>query len=1123
MKILKLYFRNINSLRGAYEIDFTVPEYARGGLFAIVGPTGSGKSSILDAVSFALFGKTPRTENQVVTVDEDERKSLLLTRGEKSCEASVVFETPEGIWLSRCRMRHVKSSPRQVALLKLSSPDATDGELLTDKVTDWRRKIDELLGMSFTAFTRTVLLAQGAFGRFLQARPEARAEILEGITGSEIYAQIGAAVYRSYTEAQRAVDEKRRALEALEVLSPEEREKEEKIFAEHDDAVKRFREEEATLRAALAWHEAAERLAQRDAELRRIAEEDEEHRASVEAARARLAVAQRAEKGRSLLECWENALREEAIARRRVSSGEDDLRKSEETLETLHKTLAPAQEAFRNATSAHAAFLPTVEVWREKKGDFERRKTLLLSQKMSVQKAVEEAREARRALERTVSENQTTKERLAKIEENLAVTQILDGWTEVAEEVRRSVTDIREAANDVRRHEESLKKAEALLECARVTREKAQESLLKAQQEEQTTRQVLSRAVEQMAAACLGGNEPLEKMRLLTERIGAAQRLVDLAQDAPYVAKVGENEFARALRAQHERRRGSLSDAWPELAQCVDQDGEKSLATLRVEREALLADAQAFERTRDAESRARNAWTQAQANLGRRKDAVDAAQKAWKEANERATDGRRSLDSASQIRDDAFMRFERLTAPFVTRLPEFADERQKFPPQVVLDRLLALSDECERTRREKESLTARLDGVAKAEEALRTNAQRRENEAKALRETYDSAVEVYKAEFDAWKISWKEYSPETRLEDLEKERSRCSEEVVRLTERRIAETRKREEIWRRLDAERQSLSEAKERCTLAQNAWTSFLAASPFDGGEALRAATLSEEEEGTLMAQVEAAQRRCARMTNLASETVREREALRTMAGAETAARHPSDELTTRLTTLREEERALEARWGQSRELLRADDERLAKRKVFGQEVEELEAERLRRLALNELIGDATGKRFRTIAQGITFRVLIEAANRVLRMMKSRYALVAVGEPPLEIAVIDHDMADTVRSSSNLSGGESFIVSLALALGLSNLSGSRLRVETLFLDEGFGTLDEATLHTALGVLDDLRRMTGRLIGVISHVPAVKERIETQIVVTPERGRGVSRVEGPGVRRLPDENRACDE
>jgi exonuclease SbcC len=166
----------------------------------------------------------------------------------------------------------------------------------------------------------------------------------------------------------------------------------------------------------------------------------------------------------------------------------------------------------------------------------------------------------------------------------------------------------------------------------------------------------------------------------------------------------------------------------------------------------------------------------------------------------------------------------------------------------------------------------------------------------------------------------------------------------------------------------------------------------------------------------------------------------------------------------------------------------------------------------LHDLIGSADGKKFRNYAQGLTFDIMISHANRRLREMTDRYLLIRDETQPLELNVIDNYQAGEIRSTKNLSGGESFIASLALALGLSQMASRNVRVDSLFLDEGFGTLDDDTLETALETLAGLRQ-DGKLIGVISHVPALKERIGTQIQVIPESG-GRSRLSGPGCRRI---------
>ena len=167
---------------------------------------------------------------------------------------------------------------------------------------------------------------------------------------------------------------------------------------------------------------------------------------------------------------------------------------------------------------------------------------------------------------------------------------------------------------------------------------------------------------------------------------------------------------------------------------------------------------------------------------------------------------------------------------------------------------------------------------------------------------------------------------------------------------------------------------------------------------------------------------------------------------------------------------------------------------------------------ALHALIGSNDGKKFRNFAQGLTFELMTRHANQQLMKMTDRYLLIRDAVLPLEMNVIDNYQAGEIRSTKNLSGGESFIVSLALALGLSQMASRTVRVDSLFLDEGFGTLDEDTLETALATLAGLRQ-DGKLIGVISHVPALKERIGTQIQVIPETG-GQSILVGPGCGRI---------
>ena len=222
---------------------------------------------------------------------------------------------------------------------------------------------------------------------------------------------------------------------------------------------------------------------------------------------------------------------------------------------------------------------------------------------------------------------------------------------------------------------------------------------------------------------------------------------------------------------------------------------------------------------------------------------------------------------------------------------------------------------------------------------------------------------------------------------------------------------------------------------------------------------------------------------------------------------------------TLQARQEADEHTRQQHQQTLAANQHRLAEHKRASerlaaqqQAIAKQAAETRRWQNLHELIGAADGKKYRNYAQSLTFASVIAQANRQLVQLSDRYLLTADPARPLELNIIDNYQGGETRSAKNLSGGESFIVSLALALGLAQMSGENMQIDTLFLDEGFGTLDEETLDSALETLAQLRTH-GKHIGIISHVAALTERIATRIQITPQSG-GNSAISGPGCRRV---------
>ncbi|NTV50802.1 MAG: AAA family ATPase, partial [Geobacteraceae bacterium] len=262
MKVLRLSFKNLNSLAGVWEVDFRHPDYVSSGIFAITGPTGAGKSTILDAVCLALYGQTPRLGR--ITQSENE----IMSRQTGECFAEVEFETAMGRF--RCHWSQHRS--RKLADGQLQSPrheiaEAESGAILESKLRAVTDKVEEVTGMDFDRFTRSMLLAQGDFAAFLQARPDERAPILEQITGTAIYSRISIKVHERTTEERRRLGEMRAELDGIQLLSPEETEALQLERSELHQVERALAAEASMISSAQSW---LERIAALGDEIRQL-------------------------------------------------------------------------------------------------------------------------------------------------------------------------------------------------------------------------------------------------------------------------------------------------------------------------------------------------------------------------------------------------------------------------------------------------------------------------------------------------------------------------------------------------------------------------------------------------------------------------------------------------------------------------------------------------------------------------------------------------------------------------------------------------------------------------------------------------------------------------------------
>ncbi len=355
--------------------------------------------------------------------------------------------------------------------------------------------------------------------------------------------------------------------------------------------------------------------------------------------------------------------------------------------------------------------------------------------------------------------------------------------------------------------------------------------------------------------------------------------------------------------------------------------------------------------------------------------------------------------------------------------------------------------------------------------------------------------------------------------DIAKTRNKASSAQDH-AERNVNECKSRlqqtDTILSRLEAEIAQLNEQMREKELALTEATEHfsrqLASSPFDDEQAFSNALLDEDTRNTLLE----LQKRLTQQKQQADlkleNALATKQSLKAHANAaqwqSELEEHGAQWLDTKITQQAQQRDTLLSSLGQIEQQLSANNQACERQQQLVDEMAAFEAYYDDITYLHSLIGSASGDKFRRFAQGLTLDNLVQLANQQLNKLHGRYQLIRKENEGLGLSVLDTWQGDVVRDTKTLSGGESFLVSLALALALSDLVSHKTSIDSLFLDEGFGTLDAETLDVALDALDNLNA-SGKMIGVISHIEAMKERIPTQLKVIKRNGVGLSALEKP--------------
>ena len=978
MKILAIRGRNLASLEGEFEADFTSEPLLSAGIFAISGPTGAGKSTILDAMCLALFARTPRTdqakENNVKLRDVNEEvlpqsdPRFLLRRGTASGYAEVDFLALNGY---RYRSRWSVGRARDKENGRLQSPRVTLHNIDKEEEEQGTRselqaRVVELIGLTFEQFTRSVLLAQNDFSTFLKAEQGEKASLLEKLTGTELYSAISRTIFEKNAVAKEAYDKIQARIQGIELLTEEVEQELQARLKESETsllALEKAKAEQQTLQEAVKSTEqqiATRQTQQKDAaaklekatELLNAARKDYEQ-GLVEEQRSESefkALQQELQQARGL------DVRLDAAARS-VADTEIRLREALARKKEGEDKLKAAQTRQQQSTAEIARLSEWRERYRSKESIAEQLTALLLH--------LDAASAARQAIEKAGKTIATTKQTAERLVAQLATIR-------QAAETKRA--QLQKTEEIIVRSEKELKALDIAaldkqIESVRLERE----NLLIEQARQAASGDVLELRKKLQEGSpcpvCGSTHHPVVTHPAVTEvpKVIAALTLQLEQLNARKTAYAGSEKQLNQLRQQLLQLHKELTEADHTR---TDLQGRQKLAETQIAREETIR----------AESQETLAKSLSAAN---RLFGNDDWQRGWQQDPDSFRD---TLTTFARQWHDNTEKLQQLQREQSGQKAEYESYASFLPSLIKQVEEVTLLHEQNRTALlALQSERARLLGGKPADQVESAYTRRKEELKERMK----------------------------RLQTVQTEQSGIADQLRGIAGQ-IA----------------QDLQKASDDLVVRQKALA--------DWTEAWNTA-------------------------------------------------HDNEPLELLLPRITQEKNEYAFR-------LRTQAEN--KQKIASQQ-EELNACRLeneRWAKLNELAGSADGAKFRRIAQGYTLDVLLSYANVQLRDLSRRYRLERVPET-LALQVIDRDMCDEIRTVHSLSGGESFLVSLALALGLSSLSSNRMKVESLFIDEGFGSLDADTLRIAMDALESLRTQ-GRKIGVISHVQEMTERIPVQIRVS---------------------------
>lgn len=1133
MKFLQLEILNLASLdkQGGEVINFEEGALGESTIFSIVGPTGSGKSTLLDAICLALYNRAPRyprkkgDKNQNIEIfgaaDASESNRLaptdsrnILTRGKKEGYSKLTFLANNGsIYRAEwhVRFQRVRYENAKTALYKITR----NGEEITEEAADWN-ELPNIIGLDYDQFLRTVLIAQGSFANFLTAKENERYELLEKLIGcEETYTNIATEIKKAKDQATDAYNQMAASVEAVKqnLLNDEELAQLQEEINRLEKAEKELDSQLQAISKDLQWFEENDKQIKQINICQNDMEQASDAIKEMQAQILRLQLHDEVQPAVNLLQEVERQTQSIQEQEENILKAEANIKSQESAISESEKTLASLKEAVSKAQKQLEKALPVIAEAR--------------ALKTKMEAAMPNLKEKKEALELAQKENLTA---LKDVEENARNIQKWEAETEKANLALKATQE--EIAKQKQVLHEATQAAEQAWEkernkTARQNIEELQNSVTVAEKKLQDVQQAI-KVVAHLDTATTEKQKNEERIQVLGKRNAEIDEALGkltieaLTQETLTL----RNAYTLMVSEKWEIHRANLTEGKP-CPLCGStthpyhtdnrqfEEATTELSQLLKVKEDLLKLQQKEEKDLSGERKQNDGEVQTlQKQQEKLSGEIASYEEEWK-----------ALIAQYPKIPKAEAELKSLLPIYENKAKDASSKLSLFNKiQKEIERLTQLKDKAVKDEATYESKASTIQNKAQENTSTCTT---KLAEQKALTinlaSQQKSKEEAYGKALQAWNSTKKEME-----EWQEKYKQILNGEEPDAAEQRL--TAAKDEATKAADTQNENINKLKAELANSKGSHQTMLSQN-----KTMKENLQAKEKELDLWIEEynKQLEEKSIEPNLIDRNTIREM-----LHSAEdwNAIRREKDEKekamasTTALYQSAEKahQQHLEHQPAQSRDALLAIQQEYQERsqrneliaanarmqnhqeavKQLGDKAEALNLvtqEKDDWTAITDAIG-ADGKTLRKIAQCYTLSFLIAHANQEIRKFNSRYELQQV-KHSLGIRVIDHDRADDIRDTTSLSGGETFIVSLGLALGLSALSSRNISFENLFIDEGFGTLDPDTLATVIDSLAMLQSSQGKKVGVISHTDTMSERITTQIRIIKNGNSGSSHIE----------------